>query len=74
MKVVGLFSGAGGLDLGFKKAGCELIWANDIEPRFTETYKKNVSSKIITKDIKNVVTEENCMNLLVFLHQILPIF
>ena len=30
MKVVSLFSGAGGLDLGFKMAGHEIIWANDL--------------------------------------------
>lgn len=31
MKVVSLFSGAGGLDLGFVQAGHEIIWANDID-------------------------------------------
>ena len=30
MKVVSLFSGAGGLDLGFKMAGHEIVWANDL--------------------------------------------
>ncbi|HBQ5953659.1 TPA: DNA cytosine methyltransferase, partial [Klebsiella pneumoniae subsp. pneumoniae] len=30
MKVVSLFSGAGGLDLGFKNAGFQIVWANDI--------------------------------------------
>ena len=29
--VVSLFSGAGGLDLGFKNAGFELLWANDFD-------------------------------------------
>ncbi|HBQ5933968.1 TPA: DNA cytosine methyltransferase, partial [Klebsiella pneumoniae subsp. pneumoniae] len=27
MKVVSLFSGAGGLDLGFKNAGFQIVWA-----------------------------------------------
>lgn len=27
IKVVSLFSGGGGLDLGFQKAGYEIIWA-----------------------------------------------
>lgn len=29
MRVVSLFSGAGGLDLGFTMAGHEIVWAND---------------------------------------------
>ena len=33
MRVVSLFSGAGGLDLGFKLAGNDIVWANDIEDR-----------------------------------------
>ena len=30
MRVVSLFSGAGGLDLGFKMAGHDVVWANDL--------------------------------------------
>ncbi|MBI4432350.1 MAG: DNA cytosine methyltransferase [Candidatus Omnitrophica bacterium] len=48
---MGLFSGCGGLDLGFKRAGYQTIWANDIDPDACETYKKNVGEKIITGDI-----------------------
>ena len=29
MKILSLFSGAGGLDLGFKMAGHDIVWAND---------------------------------------------
>lgn len=29
MKLISLFSGAGGLDLGFKKAGYEIVAANE---------------------------------------------
>ena len=40
VKVVSLFSGAGGLDLGFKRAGFEIVWANDFDKDAVETYKK----------------------------------
>lgn len=41
MRVVSLFSGAGGLDLGFIKAGHEVVWANDFDADAVATYKKN---------------------------------
>jgi DNA (cytosine-5)-methyltransferase 1 len=31
MKIVSFFAGAGGLDLGFKKAGCNVVWANEYD-------------------------------------------
>ena len=39
VKVVGLFSGCGGLDLGFKQAGYDIVWANDILKDACETYR-----------------------------------
>ncbi len=62
MKVVSLFSGAGGLDLGFIKAGHEVIWANDIYSDAVETYKKNIGNHIICEDIKKICINEipNC--------------
>ena len=50
-KVIGLFSGCGGLDLGFKKAGCEIIYANDNEKSVEETYNFNLKHKIEIADI-----------------------
>ena len=41
MKIVSLFAGAGGLDLGFRKAGFDIIWANEYDREIWETYKKN---------------------------------
>ena len=35
---VSLFSGAGGLDIGFHRAGYNIIWANDIDKNATQTY------------------------------------
>lgn len=39
--VISLFSGIGGLDLGFKQAGFEIKWANDNEPSTWATYRAN---------------------------------
>ncbi|EMG5775222.1 DNA cytosine methyltransferase, partial [Yersinia enterocolitica] len=47
MSVISLFSGAGGLDLGFKHAGFELLWANDFDKDAVETYKANIGSECI---------------------------
>lgn len=41
MKIVSLFAGAGGLDLGFEKAGFNIVWANEYDKDIWETYEKN---------------------------------
>lgn len=38
MKCVSLYTGCGGLDLGFHDAGFSTIWANDIDPFALQTY------------------------------------
>lgn len=53
-KVLSLFSGCGGLDLGFINAGYEIIWANDFFPEAVETYKKNIGDHIILEDIAKI--------------------
>ncbi|USK86152.1 DNA cytosine methyltransferase [Peribacillus asahii] len=58
MKVISLFSGAGGLDLGFVQAGHEIVWANDIDKDAVETYKRNIGNHIVLKDLKEVHTSE----------------
>ena len=54
MKIVSLFSGAGGLDLGLIKAGNEVIWANDIDKDAVATYRENIGDHIVCDDIKNI--------------------
>lgn len=57
MKLVSLFSGAGGLDLGFKMAGHEIIWANDIYEDAVATYQKNLGNHIVLGDISKIDTD-----------------
>lgn len=57
INVVSLFSGIGGLDLGFQFAGFNIIWANDFDKYCVETYKANVSKNIILGDIR--IEKEN---------------
>lgn len=55
MKVISLFSGCGGLDLGFEKAGFEIPVANEFDKTIWETYKINhPCTKLIEGDIRNI--------------------
>ncbi len=58
MKVISLFSGAGGFDLGFKKSGFEIVWANDFDKEAVETYKKNIGEHIVQDSIYNIRVED----------------
>lgn len=62
LKIVSLFSGIGGFDLGFINAGFNVIWANDFNKYAIETYKKNIGENIILGDIekhyKNIVDHD----------------
>ena len=40
MNLISLFSGAGGLDLGFEKAGFNVLAANEYDKTIWETYEK----------------------------------
>ena len=54
MKVAGFFSGIGGIELGFKQAGFEIIYSNEIDNKAIETFKVNHPNKIVVDDIKNI--------------------
>ena len=57
--VVALFSGCGGLDLGFTQAGFDITWANEYDKNIWETYEKNHVDTILDKrDIRNISTKE----------------
>ena len=66
-RFVSLYSGAGGLDLGFIAAGFEPIFANDINGDATATYREameiisrregfNCAHEVVTGDIRQVET------------------
>lgn len=57
-RVVSLFSGCGGLDLGFHNAGYKIVFANDIEKSVEETYNYNLGD-IIIGDISKVDIDQD---------------
>jgi DNA (cytosine-5)-methyltransferase 1 len=59
MKIISLFSGAGGLDKGFKKAGFNTIWANEYDSTIWDTFEHNFpSTKLEKKSITKVLSNE----------------
>ncbi|MBD3329354.1 DNA (cytosine-5-)-methyltransferase [Candidatus Dojkabacteria bacterium] len=65
-KVISLFSGCGGLDLGFmggfsymgnkyNELPFEVVYANDIDEQACETYEHNLGHKIECKDFREVL-------------------
>ena len=55
MRVCSLFSGIGGIDLGFAQAGFDIVWANEIDKSAAATYKHNLGANIIVVgNIKNI--------------------
>ena len=58
LKVVSLFSGAGGMDLGFIKSGFEIIWANDFFKEAVDSYRKNIGKHMIYGDITKISSDD----------------
>lgn len=58
LKIVSLFAGAGGLDLGFQKAGFEVIYANEYDKSIWETYEKNHKAPLDKRDIRKIESNE----------------
>ena len=49
--VGGLFSGIGGIELGFLKNGFKILWSNDIDAASSITFTKNFNHRHILQDI-----------------------
>ena len=58
MAVISLFSGAGGLDLGFHNAGFRTVVANEYDPKICPTFRHNFPEvDLIEGDIRNINAE-----------------
>lgn len=58
MKIISLFSGCGGLDLGFEQAGFEIVFANEFDKKIWATYEKNHSCPLNHSDIRTINVED----------------
>jgi len=56
--VASLFSGSGGMDLGFIQAGYKVVWANDYEEKACETYASNLGEHIVCEDVSKINFKE----------------
>lgn len=58
LTVCSLFSGIGGIDLGFIQAGFQVVWANEFDKDAARTYKHNFCFQTLSEeDIRNVKTD-----------------
>ena len=57
MKGISLYSGAGGLDIGFQRAGFDIIWANDYNKYACASYSHNIGNHTRCGDINDYFDE-----------------
>ncbi len=59
MKIASFFSGAGGLDKGFEKAGFHVVWANEYDSTIWDTFKLNFpNTELDTRSITDVASKD----------------
>ncbi len=58
MKAISLFTGAGGMDIGFEAAGIDIVWANEFNADAVKTYQANhPNTKVVHEDIRKAKHE-----------------
>lgn len=56
LTAVSLFTGAGGMDVGFERAGIRVVFANELMKEAADTYKANHPNDVmVNDDIYNVL-------------------
>ena len=56
LRAVSLFSGAGGMDVGFENVGIEILFANEWNHDAAETYNANRPNRVmVDEDIHNIM-------------------
>ena len=58
-KLVSLFSGCGGMDIGFEDAGFFRVWANDFDKFAVQTYKANRIDNETLNKMENLTFDDN---------------
>lgn len=56
---ISLFAGIGGICLGFKQAGFDIVWANEYDAAACKTYRHNFGNEyLVEADIRNIRTND----------------
>ena len=52
--VGGLFSGIGGIEIGFEGAGYEILWSNENDENCIKTYRHNFNHRLFSENIAKI--------------------
>ena len=54
--LISLFAGAGGLDIGFHKAGFSTVWANEYDKTIAPSFQKYLANHGVRLELEGVLT------------------